>query len=65
LREQNQGSDLGLRVEIVNHYSNTPELLSDLRRTLQAVTGLVEEVDDEPDLSDTAPTDRPGEYGTG
>jgi hypothetical protein len=36
-------------VEIVTHYSNTPDLLVDLRRTLQAVTEPAE-LDDEPDL---------------
>lgn len=45
-------------VEIVTHYSNTPELLSDLRRTVQVVTEMSVE-DDEPDLSITAPVDRP------
>jgi len=45
-------------LEIVTHYSNTPELLSDLRRTVEAVTELTVE-DDEPDLSITAPGGRP------
>ncbi len=44
-------------VEILTHYSNTPELLSDLRRTVGAVTSIMVE-DDEPDLSVTAPADR-------
>lgn len=44
-------------MEIVIHYSNTPDLLSDLRRTVQAVTEMIVE-DDEPDLSTTAPVDR-------
>jgi hypothetical protein len=43
-------------VELIAHYSNTPELLSDLRRTVDAVTSIMVE-DDEPDLSMTAPTD--------
>ncbi|HEV2403353.1 MAG TPA: hypothetical protein VGS08_04080 [Candidatus Saccharimonadales bacterium] len=45
-------------VEVVTHYSNTPDLLTDLRRTVQAVTEMIVE-DDEPDLSTTAPVDRP------
>ena len=44
-------------VELIAHYSNTPELLSDLRRTVDAVTTVVVE-DDEPDLSSSAPADR-------
>jgi len=44
-------------VELIVHYSNTPELLSDLRRTVDAVTSIMVE-DDEPDLSMTAPADR-------
>ena len=44
-------------MEIVTHYSNTPELLSDLRRTVDAVSTVVVE-EDEPDLSSTAPVGR-------
>ncbi|HET9896528.1 MAG TPA: hypothetical protein VFQ44_16495 [Streptosporangiaceae bacterium] len=45
-------------VELIAHYSNTPELLSDLRRTVEAVTTMIVE-EDELDVSTTAPTDRP------
>lgn len=45
-------------MELIAHYSNTPELLSDLRRTVEAVTTVIVE-DDELDVSMTAPTDRP------
>jgi hypothetical protein len=44
-------------VELVTHYSNTPELLSDLRRTVEAVTEMMVE-DEEADLSEGAPGDR-------
>lgn len=44
-------------MEVVTHYSNTPELLSDLRRTVDAVTSIMVE-DDELDLSTTVPADR-------
>ncbi len=44
-------------MELIVHYSNTPELLSNLRRTVDAVTSIMVE-DDEPDLSMTAPADR-------
>jgi len=44
-------------VELIAHYSNTPELLSDLRRTVEAVTTVIVE-DDELDVTTTAPTDR-------
>lgn len=44
-------------VEIVTHYSNTPNLLSDLRRTICAVTTMVTR-DDEPDIAASAPADR-------
>src|SRR5215469_11474540 len=50
-------SDLRECVELIAHYSNTPDLLSDLRRTVDAVTSITAE-DDEPDLSMTAPADR-------
>jgi hypothetical protein len=43
-------------VEIVTHYSNTPDLLVDLRRTVQAV-GETDQ-NDEPDLP-PHPADRP------
>lgn len=46
-----------LMVEIVTRYSNTPDLLSDLRRTVDAVTTMVIE-DDEPDIAASAPVDR-------
>ena len=45
------------KVELIAHYSNTPDLLSDLRRTLQAVTETTDQEDD-PDLP-SHPTDRP------
>lgn len=45
-------------MEILTHYSNAPDLLSGLRRTVQAVTEMVVE-DDEPDLSTSAPVFRP------
>ena len=41
-------------MELIAHYSNTPQLLSDLRRTVEAVTSIMVE-EDEPDLSTTAP----------
>lgn len=44
-------------MEIVAHYSNTADLLSDLRRTVDAVTTMVIE-DDEPDIAARAPVDR-------
>jgi len=44
-------------VEIVTRYSNTPNLLSDLRRTIDAVTTMVIE-DDEADIAANAPVDR-------
>jgi hypothetical protein len=44
-------------VELIAHYSNTPDLLSDLRRTVDAVTTIMVEAD-EPDLSTTAPIAR-------
>lgn len=44
-------------MEIVTHYSNTPNLLSDLRRTINAVTTMVIR-DDEPDIAASAPADR-------
>jgi hypothetical protein len=44
-------------VEIIGHYSNTPRLLPDLRRTLEAVTTMV--IDgDQTDITATAPADR-------
>ena len=43
--------------EVITHCSNTPDLLSDLRCTVDAVTSIVVE-DDEPDLSATAPIAR-------
>lgn len=46
-----------LKVELVTHHSNTPELLSDLRRTVDAVTSIMVE-GDEPDLSMIVPADR-------
>jgi hypothetical protein len=45
-------------VELIAHYSNMPELLSDLRHSVEAVTTVIVE-DDDLDLSTTAPTDRP------
>jgi hypothetical protein len=45
-------------VELVSHYSNSPELLTDLRRTVYAVTEMAVG-EEEPDLSTTAPADRP------
>jgi hypothetical protein len=44
-------------VELIVHYSNSPELLVDIRRTVQAMATIMVE-DDEPDLSMTAPADR-------
>lgn len=40
-------------MEIIGRYSNTPNLLPDLRRTLEAVTTIVIE-DDQPDIAATA-----------
>jgi len=44
-------------VEVIGHYSNTPDLLPDLRRTIEAVTTMIIE-DDQPDITATAPADR-------
>jgi hypothetical protein len=55
IQDQNQVFCL---VELLTHYSNTPDLLSNLRRTVQAVTEMVVE-DDEPDISTVAPVFRP------
>jgi len=44
-------------VEIIGHYSNTPELLSDLHRTVDAVTTMVIE-DDQPGNVPNAPANR-------
>jgi hypothetical protein len=44
-------------VEVATHYSNTPDLLVDLRHTIETVTGTTVE-DDESDVSVTAPADR-------
>lgn len=42
------------QVDLLHHYSNTPELLSDFRRTVDAMTTITVE-EDEPDVSWTAP----------
>lgn len=41
-------------MDLLHHYSNTPELLSDLRRTVEAVTSIMVE-EDEPNVTLTAP----------
>ena len=50
-------SDLAFHVEIVEHYSNTPQMLSDLRRTIDAITTMIIE-DDQPDIAASAPAYR-------
>jgi hypothetical protein len=46
-----------VEVEIVEHYSNTPQMLSDLRRTIDAITTMIIE-DDQPDIAASAPAYR-------